>query len=28
LVISCLSVTYSYIKNEINEKSLKDKYIE
>lgn len=27
LVISCLSVTYSYIKNEINEKSLKDKYI-
>ena len=28
LVISCLSVTYSYIKNEINGKSLKDKYIE
>ena len=28
LVISCLSVTYSYIKNEINEKSLKYKYIE
>ena len=28
LVISCLSVTYSYIKNEINEKALKDKYIE
>jgi hypothetical protein len=25
LVISCLSVTYSYIKNEINEKALKDK---